>query len=108
MPNITIYIPTEQMPLDEGLADLSSDCTKLCVRVLAAALENVHVIFVGVRHGRGHPVFAEVQYRLETFRTSAVMNLFMEDLENAIARCTGLKARIRCFGYGASNICARN
>ena len=108
MPNVTIYIPMEQMPCDQRLAELSSDCTKLCTRVLAAALDNVHVIFVDVRHGRGHPVFAEVQYRLETFRTPEVMNRFMEALEDAIARCTGLTARIRCFGYGASNIHARS
>lgn len=108
MPNVTIYIPAGQMPSDERLAELSSDCIKLCTSVLEAALKNVHVIYVDVRHGHGHPVFAEVQYRLDTFRTPAVMNQFMEALENAIARCTGLTARIRCFGYAASNIHARN
>ena len=36
------------------------------------------------------------------------MNQFMEALDDAIARCTGLTARIRCFGYAASNIHARN
>lgn len=108
MPNVTIYIPTGQMPSDEKLAELSRDCIKLCTSVLEAALKNVHIIYVDVRHGHGHPVFAEVQYRLETFRTPAVMNQFMETLENAIARCTGLTARIRCFGYPASNIHARN
>jgi hypothetical protein len=108
MPNVTIYIPTAHMPSDEGLAELSSECIKLCTSVLEAALKNVHVIYVEVRHGHGHLVFAEVQYRLETFRTPAVMNQFMEALDGAIARCTGLTARIRCFGYAASNIHARN
>jgi hypothetical protein len=108
MPNVTIYIPTGQMPSDEKLAELSRDCVELCTGVLQAALENVHVIYVDVRHGHGHPVFAEIQYRLETFRTPAVMNRFMEALDDAIARRTGLTARIRCFGYAASDIHARN
>jgi hypothetical protein len=108
MPNVTFYISTGQMPSDEKLAELSRDCIELCTSVLEAALKNVHVIYVVVRHGHGHPVFAEVQYRLETFRTPAVMNQFMEALENAIARRIGLTARIRCFGYAASNIHARN
>ena len=108
MPNVTVYIPTGHMPSDETLAELSSDCIKLCTSVLGAALKNVHVIYVDVRHGHGHPVFAEVQYRLETFRTPPVMNRFMEALDDAIARRTGLTARIRCFGYAASNIHARN
>lgn len=108
MPNVTIYLPTGQMPSDEKLAELSRDCIKLCTSVLETALKNVHVIYVEVRHGHGHPVFAEVQYRVETFRTPTVMNQFMEALESAIARCTGLTARIRCFGYDVSNIHARN
>jgi hypothetical protein len=96
------------MPSDEMLAELSSDCIKLCTSVLKSALENVHVVYVDVRHGYGHPVFAEVQYRLETFRTPPVMDQFTEALDDAIARCMGLTARIRCFGYAASNIHARN
>jgi hypothetical protein len=108
MPNVTFYIAAGQMPSDETLAELSSDCIELCTSVLGAALKNVHVIYVDVRHGHGHPVFAEVQYRLETFRTPPVMNQFMEALDDAIARRTGLTARIRCFGYAASNIHARN
>ncbi|HCW21140.1 MULTISPECIES: hypothetical protein [Achromobacter] len=108
MPNVTIYIPSAQMPSDERLAELSGDCINLCTGILAAALENIHVIYVGVRHGHGHPVFAEVQYRLETFRTPPVMNRFMDALDDAITRCTDLKARIRCFGYAAPNIHARN
>ncbi|MET3233506.1 UNVERIFIED_ORG: hypothetical protein ABIC54_005717 [Burkholderia sp. 1263] len=108
MPNVTFYIPTGQMPSDERLAELSSDCIVLCTSVLEAALENVHVVYVDVRHGHGHPVFAEIQYRLETFRTPSVMNQFMEALDDAIAHRTGFTARIRCFGYAASNIHARN
>jgi hypothetical protein len=108
MPNVTFYIPTGQMSSDEKLEELSRDCVELCTGVLRAALENVHVIHVEVRHGHGHPVFAEIQYRLETFRTPAVMNQFMASLDDAIARCTGVTARIRCFGYATSDIHARN
>ncbi|MBN3787262.1 hypothetical protein [Burkholderia sp. Ac-20353] len=108
MPNITFHIDAKRMPSDESLAELSRDCVELCTNVLEAQLKNVHVIFLDVRHGHGHPVFAEIQYRVEAFRTPPVMNQFMEALDHAIARRTGLTARIRCFGYAASNIHARN
>jgi len=108
MPNVTFHIDAKQMPSDESLAELSRDCVELCTNVLEAKLKNVHVIFLDVRHGHGHPVFAEIQYRLETSRTPPVMNQFMEALDSVIARRTGLTARIRCFGYAASNIHARN
>lgn len=108
MPNVTIYIPADSMPPDQALADLTAQCTDLCTGVLRAALENVHVIYVAVQHGRGHPAFAEIQYRLETFRTPAVMERFMAGLEGAITQNTGLTARIRCFGYEQSSIHARN
>ncbi len=108
MPNVTIYIPADRMPPDEALADLTEQCTELCTGVLRAALVNVHVIYVAVRLGRGHPIFAEIQYRLEPFRTSQVMERFMEGLDDAMKRNIGLTARIRCFGYAASSIHARN
>ncbi|RAS17497.1 hypothetical protein DFO50_10397 [Microvirgula sp. AG722] len=108
MPNLTFYIDAGQMPSEECLAGLSRDCIKLCTGILEAQLKNVHVIYVNVQPGQGHPVFAEIRYRLEAFRTPAVMNRFMTALDNTIAHHTGLAARIRCFGYAASNIYARN
>ncbi|WP_310632906.1 hypothetical protein [Paraburkholderia sp.] len=108
MPNVTFYIRAEHMPPDEHLAGLSSDCVELCTDVLDADLKNVHVIYVAVRQGYGHPVFAEIQYRLTAFRTPEVMNRFMDDLDLVIARRTGLTSRIRCFGYAAATIYARN
>ncbi|MBY8605561.1 hypothetical protein K7N18_12010 [Burkholderia arboris] len=108
MPNVTFHIDAERMPSDERLAGLSADCVELCTDVLQADLKNVHIIYVSVRHGHGYPVFAEVQYRAESFRPPAVMNAFMEALDHAIARHTGLTARIRCFGHAAPNIHARN
>ena len=108
MPNVTIYIPADRMPPDEALSDLTEQCTDLCTGILRAVLANVHIVYVAVQHGRGHPAFAEIQYRLEQFRTPQVMERFMERLDEAIKRNTGLTARIRCFGYAASSIHARN
>lgn len=108
MPNVTIYIPADKMPPDEALVELTEQCTGLCTGILRAALVNVHIIYVAVRHGRGHLAFAEIQYRLELFRTSPVMDRFMEGLDDAIKGNIGLTARIRCFGYAASSIHARN
>jgi hypothetical protein len=108
MPNVTIYIPAEKMPPEGSLSELTDQCTHLCTMILNAALDNVHIIYVAVRHGRGHPAFAEIKYRLEPFRTKAVMDSFMERLDEIIKRNTGLTARIRCFGYAALAIHARN
>lgn len=108
MPNVTIYLPADKMPPDETLADLTERCTELCTGILRAELVNVHIVYVAVRHGRGHPAFAEIQYRLETFRTPQVMERFMEGMEDAITQTIGFIARIRCFGYAASSIHARN
>jgi phenylpyruvate tautomerase PptA (4-oxalocrotonate tautomerase family) len=97
MPNVTIFIPAQKMPPDEALAELTTDCTQLCVEILKAALKNVHILYVAVHQGRGHPVFAEIKYRLEPFRTQPVMDTFMEGLDEVIKRHTGLTARIRCL-----------
>jgi len=108
MPNITVFFPTEKMPSDVQLAKLSEQCTDLCTGLLQAKLSNVHIIYVGVRHGRGHPAFAEIRFRQTLFRTPSVMDQFMEALEIAICKSTALTARIRCFGYDAASIYARN
>lgn len=108
MPNVTFFIPTEEMPSGDTLAELTRQCTKLCTEILKAALENVHIIHVAVHRGQGHPMFAEIKYRLEPFRTQQIMDAFMAGLDEVVKRNTGLTARIRCFGYAASNIHARN
>lgn len=108
MPNITIFIPTENMPSNVKLTQLTDQCSHLCTVLLQAALEHVHIIYVTVRHGQGHQAFAEIKYRLEPFRTKPVMDAFMEKLDRMIKMHTGLTARIRCFGYAASTIHARN
>ena len=108
MPNVTWFIPAEHMPEEGALQALTSECTELCTGVLKAALDKVHIIYVTVQHGRGHPAYVEIKYRLETFRPPEVMSEFMTALEASMLLHTGLKARIRCFGYAASDIHARN
>ena len=108
MPNVTIFIPVNEMPSDEVFAELTAQCTQLCTDILLAALENVHIIYVPALLGRGHWLFADVRYRLVSFRTEAVMQTFMKSLDEAISSCTGHVARIRCFGYAAESLYARN
>ena len=108
MPNVTIFLSEDAIPSDSVLSSLTDRCTALCTDVLSASLANVHVIYVPVRLGRGHPVFADIRYRLTASRPSTVMERFMEELDNAIQAATGTSARIRCFGYAADSIHARN
>jgi hypothetical protein len=108
MPNVTIFIPAHAMPPDAALSDLTGQCTELCTGLLLAAAENVHVLYVPVVHGRGRPIFAQVRYRLGATRTPTTMAQFMQGLDDAIGRATGVEARIRCFGYAAHCIHARN
>lgn len=108
MPNLTIFIQADKMPPKANLAELTERCTALCTDVLHAALDNVHIIYVAVDHGRGHPAYADIQYRLEPRRTPSVMDTFMALLEEAIKHHTGLTPRIRCFGHAASAMHARN
>lgn len=58
MPNITFHLDANRVPSDESLVELSRECVELCTQVLDAELKNVHVVFLSVRHGHGHPVFA--------------------------------------------------
>jgi hypothetical protein len=67
MPNVTIYIPAGKMPPDEALADLTEQCTELCTGILRAALVNVHIVYVAVRHGRGHPALRKSNIDLSPF-----------------------------------------
>lgn len=108
MPNVTFFFPGESMPDDDALARLTDASTAHCTDILKADVDKVHVIYVAVRHGRGRPAFVEVRYRLDPSRTPETMDAFMEALDGSIQRNTGITARIRCFGYAASAIQARN
>ncbi|MDP9899444.1 hypothetical protein [Variovorax ginsengisoli] len=104
MPNLTLFIAAQKMPPARTRDALTTQCAALCIEILQAAPENVHIVYVCVDEGRGHPAFAELKYRLEPFRTQGVMASFMERLDETIRNCTALTARIRCFGYAASTI----
>ncbi|WP_313547008.1 hypothetical protein [Leifsonia aquatica] len=108
MPNVTLYLASERMPSADALARLTVECSDLCTGILRAALENVHIVYVPVAHGRGYPAFAEVLLREAPFRSTDVLELFMRRLDEAIVRTTGLVARIRCFSFAAQHIHARN
>ena len=108
MPSITMFISAQAWPTDEALERLSAQCAALCTEILFAAVENVHVIYVTVHHGRGRPIFVEFKYRLEPFRTQAVVDDFIDKLDSAIVSCTGTVARIRGFGYSRDAIQARH
>lgn len=108
MPNLTLYIDSEAMPSEETLERLTEQCTELCTGTLQAALENVHIVYLAVRQGRGKPVFAEIAFREELFRSPAVMDRFMRQIDDAITGTAGLTARIRCFSFAKQHIHARN
>ncbi len=108
MPNLTFHIDARRMPSGASLAALTDDCVGLCTDVLAAERARVHVVFVAALLGHGHPVSAEIQYRLETFRGPETMQRFLDGMERAISRHTGLTARLRCFGHVPHHIHARN
>ncbi|KVL52689.1 hypothetical protein [Burkholderia territorii] len=108
MPSVTILIPETSMPTRSVLDALSSACEQLCTDVLSAAPGTVHVAYVPVRHGLGHPVSAEIRLRTSSFRTTELMDRFMSDLDREILRHTGFVARIRCFGYDTAHLYARH
>ncbi|MGQ4643705.1 hypothetical protein ACUIG5_18300 [Raoultella ornithinolytica] len=108
MPNLTFYLSQEHAARFSDLRDLTRTCSALCTGLLAAESENVHIIYVDVKPGCGHPVYAELFYRLTNVRTSEVMEEFMRELERAIRQASGLTVRIRCFGSAASHLFARN
>lgn len=98
MPGLTIYFTEQRMPAHTHLAALTERCTQLCTDLLGAALDNVHIQYLGARHGRGYPASAELTYRLSPARTPALMDEFMRQLALAIQQHAGMAARIRCFG----------
>ncbi len=108
MPNLTLYISQEHIDRFTDRHDLTRACSTLCTGILGAESENVHIIYVEVKPGCGHPVYAELFYRLTILRTPEVMENFMRGLERTIREASGLTARIRCFGSVAPHLFARN
>lgn len=108
MPSITIFIPETNMPANAALDALSSACETLCTDVLRAAPGTVHITYVPVRHGYGHPVSVEIRFRIASFRMTDLMDRFMTAMDREILRYTGCVARIRCFGYDTAHLHARH
>lgn len=108
MPNLTFYISADHSDRFTDQPYFTYRCRKLCNEILGAEPEKVHIIYVDVRTGCGHPVYAELFYRLTKWRTPEVMEKFMCELDLAIQQNTGLLARIRCFGSTETQIFARH
>ena len=64
MPRLSIYFTEERMPAKDSLDALTERCAVLFADVLGAALDNVHILYLVARQGRGHPASAEMAYRL--------------------------------------------
>ncbi len=108
MPNLTFYISENHSDKFNNLSDFTYKCSTLCCEILSAEPKNIHIIFVDVKAGCGQPVYAELFYRLTAMRTHEVMENFMRELDFATQQAFGLIARIRCFGFPAHQIFARN
>lgn len=106
MPNLTFYISEECSFTD--LTNFTCICHTLCCDILGAEAEKVHIIYVNIKPGCGHPVYAELFYRRTKWRTPEVMENFMRELDLATRQASGLIARIRCFGSTLPQIYARN
>ena len=110
MPNVTVVVPADRLPADPSRIEAFLDaCTGICTGVLGAALEKVHIAIVpALPQSRGRDASVEVRYRLEPHRTTDVMTRFLDRLDALLREHLGVTARIRCFGYPAEAIHARN
>jgi hypothetical protein len=108
MPNLTFYISDDHAERFINLSDFTHKCSALCCDILGAELKNVHIIFIGVKAGCGLPLYAELFYRLTILRPQDVMENFMRELDFATQQASGLMVRIRCFGFPAQHLFARN
>ncbi|AKL12399.1 TPA: hypothetical protein I8271_001728 [Kluyvera intermedia] len=108
MPNLTFYLSQEYAGRFSDLPAFTRICSDLCRDILAAEPNNIHIIFITVKPGCGHPVYAELFYRLTTQRTPEVMEHFMRKLDSATQQAWGFMARIRCFAFSAPHPYALN
>ncbi|MGQ2904940.1 MAG: hypothetical protein ACT6RL_13405 [Neoaquamicrobium sediminum] len=110
MPNVTIFAPkpTLAQPAESYEAFLET-CNALCIDLIRAEPDKVHVIFVQTgQHAIGHPGYIEVKLRSGGHRTPQLMGEFMEKLEAAFEKAFSARVRIRCFAYEGEYIFARN
>ncbi|OCW56336.1 hypothetical protein [Hoeflea olei] len=110
MPNVTIYAPESLLAQpDETYETFLGTCNALCVDLIRAEPDKVHVIFVATgRHAIGRPGYIEVKLRAGGHRTRELMGEFMDKLDAAFRTAFGADVRIRCFAYEGEHIFARN
>ncbi|WP_111895322.1 hypothetical protein [Acinetobacter sp. MB5] len=99
MPNLSFYLSEELFEHMTDVSSLTQDCQSLCVEHLGAEMEKVHIIYISVKSGCGHPIYVELIYRLLASRSPEVMTSFMHKLDQIIQKTLGAIPRIRCFGY---------
>ncbi|MGX0905302.1 hypothetical protein ACSSV8_003897 [Roseovarius sp. MBR-79] len=110
MPNVTIFAPEAILSRpSETYETFLETCNALCIDLIKAEPDKVHVIFVETgKHAIGHPGYIEVKLRSGGLRTPELLGEFMEKLEAAFEEAFGVKVRIRCFAYEGEHIFARN
>ncbi|OUY05957.1 hypothetical protein [Acinetobacter populi] len=108
MPNLTFYIAEDQFNQFIDLNDITQNCCTLCIDILGAELNKVHIHYIPVKAGCGYPVYAELIYRLSNHRSVEIMENFMQKLNETILQKTGLVTRIRCFGFNSTQLHAYN
>lgn len=108
MPNLTFYISEVLFEQMIDVSALTQDCQSLCVEHLGAELEKVHIIYISVKPGCGHPIYVELIYRLLANRSPEVMTSFMHELDQLIQKTMHVTSRIRCFAYPPQQLYAYN
>lgn len=110
MPNVTIFAPeTTLAQSDETYESFLATCNSLCIDLIRAEPDKVHVIFVQTgKHAIGNPGYIEVKLRSGGQRTPELMGTFMGKLDTAFGEAFRAKVRIRCFSYEGEYIFARN
>ncbi|MEQ8901535.1 MAG: hypothetical protein RID11_19860 [Roseovarius sp.] len=110
MPNVTIFAPEATLAQsDETYEIFLATCNSLCIDLIRAEPDKVHVIFIQTgKHAIGNPGYIEVKLRSGGHRTPQLMGEFMEKLEVAFGTAFGAKVRIRCFAYEGKHIFARH
>tara|TARA_B100000678_G_scaffold249740_1_gene224224 strand:- start:224 stop:556 length:333 start_codon:yes stop_codon:yes gene_type:complete len=110
VPNVTIFAPGHTLAQPEEQYEVFIEtCNGLCVDLIRAEPDKVHVIFVETgKHSIGHPGYIEIKLRSGGHRTRELMGEFMEKLEAAFEKAFAAKVRIRCFAYEGEYIFARN
>lgn len=108
MPSITIVTSAEHHLDASSFSEFSARLAQLCMEIIQAKENNIHISYVTAEVGFGTPVYAEARLRQEEFRTLPVMEEFMRKVDLLIKEKTGVTARIRCFSFDANSVFAKN